>query len=424
MSSYPNDVGRVEIESVTLTDFNGGNPQDISHLIHEISIYESMSNYTISADIYVAEGIELLNNFPLRGEEFITFSIQTPNRKRVSYELFVESIQQIKHNQNSMMKFYVMRCVTRDFLTNSYTLFSKRYTDIDYDAAVNQVIRQDLGSGKNVKIEKTKGKFDYIVNNVRPLQVIDLIRERAVSGEKNMSSLFFFYEDHEGYNFTTLEKLITERKHKANLFPFSHDISNQASNIEEVINIRNILHFEVLSLGGSIKKIQSGRMSNQVNEFDLLHGTYYKKKNYNNVSDYKNYKATDEQVDFNSSSFNGVVSGKPSKVSMVVRDGTRPEMEHNNNIHLKRPFQERINQYSINARVYGDTELMVGDVINLIMPEISGVTREADEQKIYGGKYVVFTLNHSIVRDDNDGRFRHYMNFDLRKPNLRTGPGQ
>lgn len=418
MSEFPNEVGVVNLEQVMLYGFSGGEPKDIVHLIQRIDVFESLSNYTLSADIYMSEGIELLNYFPIRGEEFVRFSIQTPDRKTISYDFFVESIQPTVPNEASMMKYYVLRCVTRDFLKNSHTLLSKRYTDLNYDAAVKQVLA-DLGSDKSVNIETTKGKFDYVVNNVRPFQVIDLLKERSVSGEKNLSSLFCFYEDNEGYNFVTVEKLIQERKGLAESFQFFYDISNLSVDLEKVVNARNILYYKAVSHGSSIRKIRSGRMANQIRQFDILYGTYYDKYEYKNATDYRLFKETDEKVDFNSDAFNSEVASTPGKISMTVKDGTRPEMYHNQNLHYKGPFQEKIDQYALNIRVYGDTTLMVGDVIDVNMPEISGVTKSAEEQKVYSGNYLVFTLNHSIVREGNDGRFQHYMNLDLRKPNLR-----
>lgn len=423
MTEVINDVGDVFVNdgSIVLYNFTGSNDEEIYHLVNRIDIFESLINYTISADIYVAEGIELLNNFPMNGEEFVRFSIQTPGRKRISYDLFVESIENVTAAENSMLKYYVLRCVTRDFLKNAHTLYSKRYTDLNYDVALQQVIKQDLGSGKNVLVETTKGKFDYTVNNVRPFQVVDLIKERAVSGEGNKSSLFFFYEDNNQYNFITLEKLIKDRKSKAEHFRYYYDISNRASNYEEVINARNILSYKVLNQGSTIEKIRKGRMANQVREFDIFRGTYYDKYEYINLTDFKQFTPTDESVDFNSDPFNAEVTSTPGKSSIAFKDSTRPEMEHNKNICFKRPYQERIAQYGLHLRVYGDTNILVGDMIEVNMPDISGVTQEPKVQDIYSGNYIIFTQNHSLIKSGTDGKFKHYMNLDVRKPNLKGG---
>ena len=423
MSNLPNEVADVNIvgDQIMLYNFNRSKSQNILNLVNEIDIYESLTNNTLSADIGISEGIELLNNFPMNGEEYIEFSIEKPGRKTISYSFFVESITAVTTSDNSMIKNYVLRCVTKDFLMNSFQLYSKRYRDLGYDESITQVIRQDLKSGKDLKVEKTKGKFDYVVNNVRPFQVVDLITERAVSAEGNKSSVFFFYEDNERYNFVTLEKLIEERKPIANSVVFVYDTSNRAADYDKVINVRNILSYQTTNQGSSIQKVKTGRMANQVRQFDILHGTYYEMFEYNNTSDSSNYKKTDDNIDFNSDAFNAMVTSMPGRSSFVCKDGTRPEMEHNKNIHWQRPFQEKISQYGVSIRVYGDTDILVGDMVKLDIPEITGVTQEPEKQEIFSKNYIIFNQRHMLKKRD-DGRYNYHMTLDLRKPNL-SGKG-
>lgn len=422
MSTLPYEMSDVILDSIMLYNYTRSNDLDIYNLVTEISIYESLINNTLSADIGISEGIELLNNFPMNGEEWIEFTFQTPQRKAITCSFFVEKIEAISSTDNSMLKSYVLRCVTKDYLTNSYKLLTKRYRDLKYDDSVAEVIRQDLGSGKELKIESTKGKFDYLVNNVRPLQVIDLIRERAVSAEGNKSSTFFFYEDNERYNFVTLEKLIVERKPLADVYYYVYDIANRASLYEKVINVRNILSYTTTSQGSSIKKVKTGRMANEVRKFDILTGTYYDKYEYNNISDHSAYKKTDSNIDFNSAAFNADVTGEPGRSSIAFKDGTRPEMEHNKNIHWKRPFEEKISQYGVTIRVYGDTNILVGDMVRLDIPEITGTTQPPPIQDIFSKNYIIFNQRHMLQKRANDGRFSYFMTLDLRKPNL-TGRG-
>lgn len=417
MATTPYEASDVICDRIMLYNFTRSKKLNIMNLVTEIDVYESLTNNTLSADIGISEGIELLNNFPMNGEEWIEFTIQTPERKTISYNFFVESIEAISTTDNSGLKNYVLRCVTEDYLNNSYTLLTKRYRDLKYDDSIRTVIYQDLKSGKPLKVEATKGKFDYSVNNVRPLQVIDLIKERAISAEGNKSSFFFFYEDNERYNFVTLEKLIEERKGKAEGNVFVYDTSNRAALYQEVINVRNILSYNTLNQGSSIQKIRTGRMANQVRQFDILTGTYYEKFEYNNTSDHGIYKKTDDSIDFNSSPFNARVTAEPGRSSIVFKDSTRPEMEHNKHIHFKRPFQEKISQYGVTIRVYGDTNMLVGDMVKLSIPEITGTTVDPPIQEIFFNNYIVFNQR-QMLRKRNDGRFNYFMTLDLRKPNL------
>lgn len=415
--SGPIHPSAVEVPSIKLQNFDRQKDYDITFLVNSINIYESLLNTSLSADIYLVEGVELINRFPIIGEEYVVLSLQTPDREKIEFEFFVDSIQRVQQDENSTIRYYLLHCVTDDHLKNSYNTFSKRYTDIDYDAAV-QTTMSILEASKPVNVEKTKGKFDFVVNNVRPFQVIDLIKERAVS--KNFkSSKFFFYEDHKEYNFTTLERLIQERKGLIGDLTFKFDVTQQAVDIQERQQWRNILSYEINNIGSSTKKIKSGRIRNQIRQFNILDGTYYDSYEYVNSKDQGNFEQIDgKNVDFNTESFNLTAESKPGRVSMVIKDGLRPEMEHNKNIHYKHAYEEKISQFSLNIRVYGDTNLRVGDIVKIESPEVVGSSsdKERNKQKNYEGNYIVFSQRHRVDREGSDNYFRHYMDLDLRKP--------
>jgi hypothetical protein len=417
------DVSDVIISDnkITLYNFSRSKFLNIFNLVRSFDIFESIYNHSLRADFYIVDGIELLNYFPIAGEEYIEISFQTPNKKILTYEFLVESVIAQKSNDQSNAKLYVLRCVTKDYLTNSYTFYSKRYTNLNYDEAINNILREDLKTSKNIVVETTKGKFDYVVNGIRPFQVIDLICERAVSA-KYKSSLFYFYEDNEGYQFTTLEKLIKERKPGAINKHYFYPTSNRASPYEKVINFRNILSYETMMQGSSIEKIKSGSLRNEVREFDILTGDYYSKFEYNNPSDHLNFEKTDNSEDMNSSLFNQTVTQMPATRKMVVKDGLRPNMEHNENLHFKRAFGDRILQYGLRLRVYGDTDIRVGDVIKVSIPDISGITVEPEQQKIYSENFIITEMKHRLDQKENKN-FEHYMILEVRKPNMYSSIG-
>jgi hypothetical protein len=417
------DVADVIIvgDEIIMTDFSGCRFQNIFNLVQSIDIFESINNHTLQADFYIAEGIELLNYFPVAGEEFIRISFQTPNRKVLTYEFMVESVVGQRANDQSNSKTYMLRCVTRDLLNNSFTLFSKRYTNEDYNSAISTVIKNDLKSSKTINIEPTIGKFDYVVNNVRPFQVISLICERAKSA-KYKSSVFYFYEDNEGYHFTTLEKLIEERQGGAASKEFILRTSNRSDDYELSINHRNILSYETMSQGSTIDKVKDGAMRIQVREFDIMTGDYYNKFEYINPSDHQSFKPTDTNEDFNTSLFNSTVTKLPAVSRMVVKDGNRPEMNHNETIVYRRAFNKRISQYGLRLRVYGDTDIRVGDIIKASLPDISGVTVDPEQQKIYSENYIIVEMKHRLDQRENK-KFEHYMVLDVRKPNMYSSVG-
>lgn len=380
-------------------------------LVKSFDIFESLDNATVTANFYLAEGTELVNEFPLGGEEQVEITMQTPGKGSITYKFLVESLRGMKTGDNAMIRSYVMSCCTKDFLLNNSIKYSKRYKDQKYDVAVDNVIKDMGAQEKLITKESTEGKFDYVVNNVRPFQTIDLICERAVSSTYK-SSFFVFYQDNKGYHFTTVEKLIEERKGGA--VEFTYDSGNRSDPYEQRINYRNILVYETPKIGDAARKVAKGAIRNQFREFDFHRGTYFKKKEYKNLSDQGSFKKTDDNNDFNSADYNAFASKFPGMTRMAIKDATRPDMKHNENIHYQRAFRERMYQNQIRCRVYGDTDMRVGDVVRLILPEVSGITRAPQQGKIFSEKYIITNLKHRCDQTRSGG-FEHFMIMDVTK---------
>lgn len=419
------DPGSIKIidNEIIIKTFNGTNQQNIYHLVAAFDIYESLDNYTMTADFEVVEGTELLNYLPAAGEEMIELSIKTPDRKTIRYEFFVESITNLQSNDMSNLKTYLLRCVTKDAMKNSYMVYTKRYRDMEYDSAAQEIIKKDLASSKSIEVEKTKGFFDYTVNRVRPFQAMNLLTERSVSA-RNLSSEFIFYEDNEMYRFLTIENLIETRIGRAENFKYNYVVSNMAREFGQDENYRNILRYEVLDQGDSMNKIKLGAHKNRYVEFDILHGDYFKRKEYTNTVDYQKFKKTDGNYDVHSTAFNTFAETEPAYTRLLLKDSTRPEMFYNDNAHYKAGFREKIYHSGVRVRVYGDTELMVGDVITLDLPEITETTQERKLQPIHSGKFLVRQIRHLVNKHPNgSGRFEHFMILDCRRPNLKKAIG-
>lgn len=413
------DAGEVIIvgDKIALKKFNGSGNLNIHNLVTKFEIVESLDTHTVTADFYLSEGIDLPNEYPMGGEETIEVKIQTPGRGVCNYKFFVESVRAMRTNDESNMRSYILRCTTKDFLKNSFSVYTKRYKDKLYHEALAEVITQDLGAEfPLVTVESTKGKFDYVVNEKRPFQVVDIIKERAVSAEGNLSSIFVFYQDWKGYHFTTVEKLIEERKGGAAGKEFFADTNQRIADMGDAINVRNILSYETTSQGSSVDKVMKGAMYTQIREYDLHRGTYYPLKEYINPAHQGAFKKTDDAIDFNSGEYNSYTTALPGVTRMAVKDGTRPEMEHNNNIHWGRGFTPRMFQYAVRFRTYGDTDMRVGDVVKLKLPVISGTTGSRPQSKIFSQNYIVVNLKH-VCQKQHLGKFEHFLVMDVAKPN-------
>jgi len=416
------DVGSVDIleQTIWLYKFPDIDPINIYNLVTGIDIYESLDEHCMQCDIYVNDGIDLLDYFPVGGEEVVEFAIQSEGRKECAYKFFVERVEGIAPNPMGNAQSYKLKCVTLDFLYNSSIVFSKRYKEMEFSDAVLQCIQVDLRSEKPVYVEKTKGFFDHAVNRVRPFQVIDLLTERAVSAEF-ASSFFIFYEDNEQYNFTTIENLIKEREDYADDFYYFYDTSNQGGDFEKVVNAFNILDFQRLDGLSSVDRVLSGGIRNQVRAFNIYHGDYFETHDYTNIHDGFSFNAHSDSIgDQNSQNFNESVHEYPAISSMIVFDELRPASDHIKTIPFKRAFRSKMLSTGVKIRVYGDTEIMIGDSVGINIPQFAGVTSGGEDAELINGRFIVKDIKH-MIRNGEDGQMSHEMILDCRKIGLNKG---
>ena len=130
-----NDTGSVEIlnNEIWLAKFPDVDPLNIYNLVVAMDIFESLDSYTLQADVYISEGIELLNYLPAGGEEILEFAMASPDRRTHNYRFMVERIEAVSSNPMGNQKTYRFRCTTEDFVKNASKVYTRKYKEMEYD---------------------------------------------------------------------------------------------------------------------------------------------------------------------------------------------------------------------------------------------------------------------------------------------------
>lgn len=409
-----NDEGRVKInggsQQIIMTNFSGSKTINLMPYLSGFDINESIYNATYTAVFYFNDGVDLIDNFPILGEEFIdlTFNVETRNEK--TYRFFVQGVSGQKSNPMSIKNQFALSCTSEGEATNAREVYTKRYgypATKKYHEVIQEIVKTDWSAGADlVEFETTDGFFDYVCNEVRPLQAIDLVRERAVSKD-NKSSSFLFFQDHEGYHFVTAEKFTTRPQHGT----YALDTSSRANKYGQV-NIRNILAHEILEHGNSIDLIKTGAVRNVVKEFDIFTGLYCQKYEFTPGS-VESYKKFGSYKSYHTGAFDSWASSTPAKVRYLAKDGTRVENKHNENVIWKRPYEERLSDYGAQIKVYGDSNINLGDQILMDLPQIAyndaNVPRE-----YFNGTFFIDKLSQTFYKRES-AEFDYFMNMSLKK---------
>ena len=162
-----------------------GKKLDITDLIVEFNIYESLSAPALRGDISLLDAAALYANLPLMGQEKITGTIVRGD-VRTPVTFYTTTIEDIK-NVNDFTMTYVINLVEESFFNNAISLISQSYEGSASEIATS-VAEEFLGV--EMDADPSNGNYRLIVPNWNPLYVLRWLTQRAV-GENNIPFVCF-----------------------------------------------------------------------------------------------------------------------------------------------------------------------------------------------------------------------------------------
>ncbi|MBE8233534.1 MAG: hypothetical protein HAW67_07325, partial [Endozoicomonadaceae bacterium] len=273
-------AGDVYINSVSIQGYNGVN-LDITNQIIGINIYESIFTPFISGSVIIEDTLDLANLYPLVGQELIHIDIDTPSL-------------QIGNIRESFMLYKMTDRIPNGDKSNIYSLefiSVEAYVDINkkvslpFSGNISEMAEKiihslnfGLESRKQSIIQKTKRNHKFISNHWSPVAMLNYLARQAV-GEDN-STAFVFFENRDGFNFTSYEELSNGQVYQDFLFDkHTRDLAGVSSDIKNVQrDYTTILDIEFKSTYDYIEKIKKGMFSSKFTGYDLFNKQYIEKK--------------------------------------------------------------------------------------------------------------------------------------------------
>jgi hypothetical protein len=392
----------VTVSSLRLTASNG-KAFNISDQVAQFSIYEDVMFPVIRAEFVIFDGVDYLNTIPIIGEEDLEVEFSNPGFESTQFKFKVKSIENTMIMPQGKMKTYVLRAVSEEMFINNTRYITRKYTTEAWNVVMD-IISNDLGTNKPFGVgDETKGVQDILISRLRPLQAIDMIRRRSVSLD-NQSSSYVFFENKRGFNFASLEFLLTNQENviKDKIFFYDTAGNSDARNL----TTRSMLSLYNVSQVNNTKKMIYGGLNNIVKKFDLFTGETSETL-YVNSQDQQKFKfASKNPRPLNTNKFEQEY-GQAASLSMLVPYSSHlPETYIAESLGLKNSFVTKISQNIYHAYVNGDTVLTAGDVITVKVPTIVG-TGEATENRLLAGNYLISKLRHIVINASSAQKTYH-----------------
>ena len=259
---YP---GHVELDGILVIGTNGLS-REISSVVQEISIYQSLDTPYMSGTILLTDADDVAGSLPFLGNERLLFGVRTPGRKKIDFNQHNAIIYNVKKRTQSSDRAHTVyvEFTTLDNYRNSFTKISNSFS-----ATISEIVQKILtssnylGTKKHVNIDPTIGLRKFVIPNLSPYETIQTLQREAISDEENHSH-YLFYENQEGYHFRSLDSLYGKNKDQVvspkATYIYQHPESAMAGGLSKnpAGTLETILHWEVYNNTNSFINVKSG----------------------------------------------------------------------------------------------------------------------------------------------------------------------
>lgn len=373
-----------------------GQSIDVKNILLEMNIYEDIFSPVITGDFTLGDAADIISAYRIHGNEFLAVSIDKPSLDKPIKKIFrIYKISDRNFGTASLQN-YTLHFCSEELLLSTQTLVSKSYKGLRIDQMVNDLIANKLKANPEKMagiFTKTLGNFDIIIPKMQPLEAIQWLSPRAYNTNQN---LFFFFENRDGFNFTSYENLLK-------IAPYSTYYRSVKLNREPDQNFNSFNYINVSEDFDILKSIKMGSFSSSLLVLDLI------KRNstsYNfNAKQVADNGLLNQSIPANSLANRlglTLYTANESVLKYVTATDSDPTFNptnYNNWLPQTSTRLGQINSFKVIISIPGDILIKVGNIVNLVIPKMQTQTKSTEDDNMRSGKYLISSVHHVFTQD-------------------------
>jgi len=386
-----------DIQSLDLIN-SGGQTLDLRKIFVEMQIYQDLYSSVMNGTILINDGNDVFGNFYLCGNEYLKVKIDKPGLGRPLERMFRIYKASDRNPSTDSGQSYLLHFCSDEMISSQQILVSKSYKSTKIKDVVSDILVNELkvDAKRIASLENTSGSFDFIIPNYRPFEAIQWSAARGYDQNK---FCYFFFENKNGFNLTSLQTLIRQKPYKTLKYEIKNSDRDPANNKDSIDNLTILNDFDMLN------SITNGSFSSRLLSIDLFNQSFL----------YHNYAITTAEGAGNLiNKFKPVNSFKNSKDKTLFES---PDSFFRTNLAINDTASEKsndikhwllpramhmsiINNFRIQVIIPGDIELKAGDIVNYEFPMFESANQAGKKlDKKRTGKYLVTSVNHKFSED-------------------------
>ena len=364
------------------------------------SVYESIFMPCVVAEFNLRDTDDaLFGGLNLSGGEPISFEFQTPGGEKSKYSLLVNRPENLEVSSGVKSRTFKLICTSEEAFYAAGGVDTKGYIQKSYvgkliSANVRDVLLSYLKTTKNIEVEVTKGPQNIIAQNEKVWPFIDRIRRRAVS-TFNESASYVFFENKDGFKFVTIEGLFERPVVKK----FVHD--NTVGADSRKLTDNNIFAYQLPDMFDAMERIDKGTMKSAYSTFNFETNEYIEKS----IDFPSKDTTTGGTKDWDSREFINKFGKFPGRSSIIPYDNRLPVTSIAEHTPSQLAYAGHLQQGLIKLRVYGDSKLKAGDLIEAKIPRPQSSTGNSKTDSDVSGKMLIASIRHMFLPEGQKPRY-------------------
>jgi hypothetical protein len=400
-------VGAFKPNYFTIQTLDGSTTVDVTNSCLFFDYFEDILSPCVTAIAQLINSSSLFNILPIRGGEKVTISVDTAFGEFVLDDLYVYKVSNLDAQHSNEM--FTLNLVSREGLTNETSRCQTIYRG-NLQTTVTKILKDDLKTKKykSENIEGTSNDYSFIGNNRKPFHVLTWLGPKAVpangqnsgtSGEEARGTAgFLFYENKDGFNFRSIDSLVSSTKVQTNSADkenIPYYLFTQVIEENQTKTNFNILNYNYEKNIDLMKSLRVGMYVNKTYFYDL----------YSNTLDLYTYKVKNQVKSKLGGAESIAVSDEfGDSISRIMvrtsdRGGLKPDGSVSDKLRSGADMAMSYSRYNLlftqalNMVVPCNVNLKVGGIIHAEFPRIDRSTNMTSDEE-QSGYYLVKELRH------------------------------
>jgi hypothetical protein len=400
-------VGAFKPNYFTIQTLDGKTTVDVTNSCLFFDYFEDILSPCVTAIAELINSSSLFNILPIRGGEKVTISVDTAFGEFVLDDLYVYKVSNLDAQHSNEM--FTLNLVSREGLTNETSRCQTIYRG-NLQTTVTKILKDDLKTKKykSENIEGTSNDYSFIGNNRKPFHVLTWLGPKAVpangqnsgtSGEEARGTAgFLFYENKDGFNFRSIDSLVSSTKIQTNSADkenIPYYLFTQVIEENQTKTNFNILNYNYEKNIDLMKSLRVGMYVNKTYFYDLYSNTLdlytYKVKNQvkNKLGGAESIAVSDEFGD----SISRVMVRTSDRGALKTDGSVSDKLRSGADMAMSYSRYNLLFTQALNMVVPCNVNLKVGGIIHAEFPRIDRNTNMTSDEE-QSGYYLIKELRH------------------------------